>query len=89
MSKKRFVTAMVLLSSLGFGVGIYIFQIYAGFVANCYFKIFIILAQVSVLIFSCLNMIHVETQKKCNEKFMKDLGLKFAEDLYNKGEDKE
>ena len=89
MSKKRFVTALFLLFGLCFGIGVYLFEIYAGFVANCYFKIFILLVQVVVLIFGWLNVINFERQKKYNEKFRKDLGLKFAEDLYNKGEDKE
>ena len=88
MSKIRLSTVFFLLFGLCFGIGVYLFEIYAGFVANCYFKIFILSAQAAVLIFSCLNMIHVERQKKLNEKFMKYLGLKFAEDLYNnKGED--
>ena len=73
MSKIRFVTALFLLFSIIFGIGTYIFTPVSQIIATSWFQVFILSAQVAVLIFSCLNMIHVERQKKYNEKFAENV----------------
>ena len=89
MSKIRLSTVFFLLFGLCAGIGMYLFEIYAGFVANCWLQISVFSIQIAGIICTCLNLSEIKKQKKHNEKFMKYLGLKFAEDLYNKGEEKE
>ena len=84
MSKIRLSTALFLLFGLCAGIGICIFQLYAGFVANRWFQVFMFLTQAAVLIFSCLNMVSVERQKEYNEKF-----AEYVKDGRFKAEDKE
>ena len=73
MSKIRLSTVFFLLFGLCAGIAICIFQLYTGFLANRWVQVFMFLTQAAVLIFSCLNMIHVERQKKYNEKFAENV----------------